>query len=361
MKCSDTLSAFVLLLLFSTAAWSQVDSLTDDDIIEIKTKVEVTFFDYQRIMNELADPKMLKIYRDSVIAESDEIFTEDAKIEVDYDSAYLPPQMPYEVNVKKYLGDFYTYYQRDNNRNRMNVYYTNRRISDIKWNEEEGFYYVIVDFRSIYDGLVPQERVATFKAEQVEDQWKTWITYIKFKDSPGQDTKGSVVNAKQDAAGQQQVQKQGEAGDAPAQGMPEAEAKITLNELADGGKKGKAYKISWQLPEDNPVSVLLLPEEGNAKPVVTAYQTDRLEWTIDKKIKSGKYQIKVLDEQMLTSVTSAPFRISSRFPLGLKLAIGAGVGFYLVQTARHDWNVAWPLKTEPEEIPEPVRPRYDEN
>lgn len=353
MNHLNTWLGFTLLLLFCTKAWGQTDNLTDEDIVEIKLAAERSFSDYQRIMNDLANPKMLNIYRDSVIAESDDIFTENAKIEVDYDSAYLPPHMPYEVAIEKYLGDFYTYYHRDNSRNRVNVYYTNRRLSDVKWDEEEGSYYLTIDYTSIYDGLLPQQRIATFKADKANGEWKARITYIKFKNlSREQDDEKDdpIGHAGQETAVRQEVQKQEDTHDESAQDNSAGD--IELNELADGGKKGEKYVISWQLPEDDhPVSVLLLPKAGAAQPIATAHIADRLEWTIDKEIKPGKYQIKVLDEQMLASVTSPQFRISSRFPLGLKLAIGAGVGYYLVQTVRHDWNFAWPFGTSDVSVP----------
>lgn len=341
-------------MLLTPRAVSQVDSLTDDDIVAIKMAAERSFSDYQRIMNELADPKMLSIYRDSVIAESGQIFTENAKIEIDYDASYLPPHIPYEVDVEKYLGDFYTYFQRDDGRNRVNIYYTNRQISDVQWSEEDEFYYLTIDYTSIYDNLLPQQRVATFKADKVNGQWKTWITYIKFKDSPKAPdavTDEPIINARQNPAGRQQATEQEEAQDISVQGA--AAGQISLNKLADGGKKGKQYMISWQMPEEHPVSVLLLPDEGTAIPIATSHMANRLAWNIDQDIKPGKYQIKVLDEQMMTSVTSPEFRINRRFPLALQLAIGAGVGYYLVQTVRHDWSFAWPFGTP--DTPEPVK------
>lgn len=343
---------FALLMLFSIRAVSQIDSLTDDDIVAIKMSAEHSFSDYQRIMNELANPRMLSIYRDSVIAESDEIFTEHAKIEVDYDSAYLPPHMPYEVDVEKYLGDFHTYFQKEDNKSRVNIYYTNRYISEVKWNEEDGFYYLTIQYTSIYDGLLPQKRVATFRAEKPDEQWQTKITYIKFKDllkESDTSTDNPIAKAGEDTA-RQQAPKQEENRNTADQGA--SVGQISLNELADGGKKGKKYLISWQPPYDHPVSILLLPDEGEAQTIASSHVANRLAWTIDQDLKSGKYQIKVLDEQMMTSITSPQFRISSRFPLALKLAIGAGAGFYLVQTVRHDWNFAWPFGTS--DTPEPV-------
>lgn len=343
-----------MLMVFCTKAWSQTASLADDDIVDIKLAAERSISDYQRIMNDLVNPELLNIYRDSIIAESDELFAENAKIEVDYDSAYLPTHMPYEVDVDKYLGDFYTYYKGDNSPDRMSVYYTNRSTSDVKWDEEEEFYYLTINYTSVYAGLPPQERIATFKAEQVDDLWKARITYIKFKDSPEDHdsiTDKAIRSGVQETAALQQIQQQGITSDKSVQNT--SEKSISLNELADGGMKGERYLISWQLPEKHPVSVLLLSNEGAAQPIATDHIADRLEWPINKDIKPGKYQIKVLDEQMRTSVTSPPFRISSRFPVGLKLAIGIGVGYYLAQTVRHEWDFSWPFAIS--EVSEPVK------
>ncbi len=317
-----------LMLLTGISSSAQVNRLTDDDIVAIKTAAEDDFSAYQKIMNTLTDAKTLSIYLDSIIASSRQIFTENAKIEVDYDSAYLPPQLPYEVSVEKYLGDFYVYHQKE--QGTAQIYYTNRRISDMQWDTQEKIFYLTLSYTSVYEGLPPQERVATFRADKIDEQWEAKITYIKFKNSPQRpEEEQQTVSSTQQSR----------------------EAQISLNELAQGGKKGKQYLISWALPEDHPVSVLLLPQEGSPQSIVTSHRADRLNWTIDQDVKPGKYQLKVLDENKMTSVTSPPFRISSQFPLGLKLAVGVGAGFYLVQTIRNDWNFAWPFAKSKETEP----------
>ncbi len=460
MKTVWTLSLVVWML--PAIAQSQIDSLTDDDIVSIKTDADRSFFDYYRIMNELADPKIPKFYRDSVIAESKDFFTENARIQVDYDTAYLPPNLPYEVSVEKYLGDFNAYYQNNDIQNRLQLYYTNRYTSDIEWDEEDDFYYLTISYTSVYGDIMPQERVATLRADKVDGEWETFITYIKFENAPEEDVrldarlevppkevpqkvarleklphevvpveappeealrevvrqaapvevlvqevandsawltlarqaadsirrqrfdqawpllqqsialdstaynlrllgyyyeseerweqalaayqKSEELGRRQDTSYQdartaaairrvsQQFDQQQEAAhplpdtssNEPVR-QPVRQTRIDLNQLATGGRRGKEYTIDWQLPEENPVSVLLLQEGKPAQPVRRAYEASSLDWKINLDTKPGTYQLRVLDEQGWASVTSAPFRISPRFPLGLKIGVSAGV------------------------------------
>ncbi len=457
MKTLLTLITILWLLLPATAQ-SQTDSLTDDDIIAIKTDADRSFFDYYRIMNELADPKIPKFYRDSVIAESKNFFADNARIQVDYDTANLPPRLPYEVNVEKYLGDFSIYYQKNNIQNRIRIYYTNRYTSDIHWNEEDDVYYLTISYTSVYGDLMPQERIATLRADKIDGEWETFITYIKFENAPEETTslkevpekvapleapleevvndsawlmvarqaadsirhqrfdqawpllqqsialdstaynlrllgyyyeseerwqqalaayqKSEALGVRQDTSYQdartraairrvsQRLEQQQAVSQPPADTtsnapvrQPAAQTRIELNQLAAGGRRGKDYTIDWQLPKENPVSVLLLQEGKPAQPVRQAYEASSLDWTISLDTKPGTYQLRVLDEQGQASVTSAPFRISPRFPLGLKIGVSAGVlaGYMILAKSQG----IFPFSSNIEDPVTPVDPKPD--
>ena len=339
--------AVFCLLLFVNQAKSQTDKLTDEDIIRIKKTAEQHLSEYQNVMNRLIQPDLLNMVRVAIIKDGVALFTEHARLEVDYDTAYFLPNLTYEVSAQKYLGDFAAYH------NKMNrVVYTDRKISSINKKYPENFYYLTISFTSVYDRLPPQARVATFRAVQKANQWQVYITYVKFKASPGSpfaflDTDEDADNAATNALP--------ESGVNMMQKKSALKSQLLLNNLTSGGKRGKRYLIGWRLPQDDAVSVQLLSQGEIIKTITTGQEANLLQWTIDEDTRPGSYQLKVVDEKNMASVTSPAFRISRRFPMALRIGLGVAAGFYVVQAIRNDWNFGWPFngrEAPPEKLPE---------
>lgn len=357
--CYMTMLGILLLAIQAKAQIEQrlPDSLTDDDIITIKTMAERQLSDYQDVMNRLIEPDLLNIVRVSIVKDGMALFTENARIEVDYDTTYFPPNLTYEVEIQKYLGDFATYHEQMNQ-----VIYTDRIISDIKWKNPENFYYLTINFTSIYDDLPPQRRVATFKARREGKQWQTRITYIKFKTSPGSPL--AFIDAQEDAPTEDTTAIQTVPTNrlSIVQEKAEAQNQVFLNNLSSGGRRGKRYLVGWHLPQDDAVSVQLLNQGDVVKTIITEQEANLLQWTIDAATKPGKYRLKVVNERNMTSVTSPAFTISRRFPMALRIGMGVAAGFYIVQAARNDWNFGWPFgggetpEVPPGEFPELPEP-----
>ncbi|MEQ9437495.1 MAG: GPI anchored serine-threonine rich family protein [Cyclobacteriaceae bacterium] len=162
-----------------------VDSLTEDDIVAIKQRVEQTFQNYQKLMLDLGNPRISKIYQDKDIndsydlSNSDRIFlNSQVRISRDYDSDFLPPKEPYFNPVKVYLERFFLDYQGQNLDDEVPIYFISNDLSDVK-EVEEGLYATIL-FTSRYGDMIPQERRVTFSIEKNNAQWRAYITSIVF-------------------------------------------------------------------------------------------------------------------------------------------------------------------------------------
>jgi hypothetical protein len=160
------------------------DTLSDDDIYEMKSSAERTLQDYASAMRELINPRISKAYRDRMINEfvtpgNRQIFVDSAYIVYDYEPEHLPPLMMKERPVRTYLNDFNAFYQGNDSQERLSVYFSLRRIHDVEL--EGNSYYIILDFESQYGDQLPQPRRATMQLiPQGDGEWQALISYVKF-------------------------------------------------------------------------------------------------------------------------------------------------------------------------------------
>lgn len=163
------------------------DTLSDDDIYEMKSSAERTLQDYVAAMRELINPRISKAFRDRMINEfvtpgNRQIFVDSSYIVYDYESDHLPPLMIKERPVRTYLNDFNAFYQGNDSQERLSIYYSLSRIHDIEFDGNN--YYIILDYESQYGNQLPQPRRATMQLIQRDGQWQALISYAKFNTEP---------------------------------------------------------------------------------------------------------------------------------------------------------------------------------
>ncbi|MEM6844450.1 MAG: Ser-Thr-rich GPI-anchored membrane family protein [Bacteroidota bacterium] len=187
------------LSLWATSALAQAtDTLSDDDIYEMKTSAERTLQDYASAMRELINPRISKAFRDRMITEfvtpgNRQIFVDSAYIVYDYEQNHLPPLAMKERQVRTYLNDFNVFFQGDNSQERMGIYYSIRKTHDIEFDGKN--YYIILDFESQYGDQLPQPRRATMQLVETSGQWEALISYVKFNlelDSPDEEAPSAL-------------------------------------------------------------------------------------------------------------------------------------------------------------------------
>ncbi|MEM8965665.1 MAG: hypothetical protein AAGE93_04545 [Bacteroidota bacterium] len=172
-----------LSLWATTASAQATDTLSDDDIYEMKSSAERTLQDYASAMRELINPRISKAFRDRMITEfvtpgNRQIFVDSAYVVYDYEQNHLPPLAMKERPIRTYLNDFNVFFQGDNSQERMGIYYSLRTIHDQEFDGEN--YYIILDFESQYGDQLPQPRRATMQLVEISGQWKALISYVKF-------------------------------------------------------------------------------------------------------------------------------------------------------------------------------------
>lgn len=169
----------------------------------MKKGAERALQDYNAAMRELINPRISKSYHDRIVTEfttpgNRQIFTEGAYVVYDYDGDYLPPLDAKERPVRTYLTDFNIFYQGTAAQQTLEVYHSLQRIYEVQ-QDAEG-YYLIVDFESLYGGLLPQPPRATLRLQQQKDRWKALISYVKFNIEQGapiaEDMKPATVSAR---------------------------------------------------------------------------------------------------------------------------------------------------------------------
>ncbi len=177
------LTIAITLLASQSRAQEALDTLSDDDIVDMTTSAERTLQDYASAMRELINPRISKAYRERMINEfvtpgNRQIFVDSSYIVYDYEQDHLPPLMMKERPVRTYLNDFNAFYQGNDSQERLDIYYSLRRIHDIEFDGNN--YYIILDFESQYGNQIPQPRRATMKLVRRSGSWEALISYVKF-------------------------------------------------------------------------------------------------------------------------------------------------------------------------------------
>ena len=327
---------FMLLLLMLPVipVRAQQDSLSDDTIYAMKKAAERALQDYNAAMRELVNPRISKSYRDRIVAElttpgNRQIFTPEAYVVYDYDSDYLPPLDTKERPVRTYLTDFNIFYQGTTAQQTLDVYYSLQRIYDAQ-QDAEG-YYVIIDFESLYGGLLPQPRRATLRLRQQKNRWKALISYVKFniaREAP----------ATEAAAPAPVVVQQVQEPETVAEEAAPEEAETSTKEASDESFRGrflgirgsyarrKTYRIAWQTPSEQAVSLDLYQGQKLVKPLQTKLTGDEYTWQVPKSLPKGSnYRFQLTPASSGSPVQSGVFRIKKKTPWGIYVGVSVAV------------------------------------
>ena len=354
---------FMLLLLtwFGSTAQAQQDSLSDDTIYAMKKGAERAIQDYNAAMRELINPRISKSYRDRIVSEfttpgNRQIFTEGAYVVYDYDGDYLPPLDTKERPVRTYLTDFNIFYQGTTAQQTLDVYYSLQRIYDVQ-QDAEG-YFVIVDFESLYGGLLPQPRRATLRLQpQPTDRWKALISYVKF--NIAQET--PEADAIAPAPVSQPIQPLAEAAEtppaAPETAEPPSDENIKATDETFSGRflgaqdrytRGKTYRIAWSTSPQQPVSLDLYQGPNLVELLQADLTSNEYTWKVPKELPKGSnYRFQLQPESAGSPIQSGVFRIKKKTPWGIYIgvsvaAVAAAVYFLLPDDPGPDPSVVDP-------------------
>ena len=341
----------LLLTCFAISVQAQQDSLSDDAIYAMKKGAERALQDYNAAMRELINPRISKSYRDRIVTEftspgNRQIFTEGAYVVYDYDSDYLPPLDPKERPVRTYLTDFNIFYQGTTAQQTLDVYYSLQRIYDVQ-QDAEG-YYVIIDFESLYGGLLPQPRRATLRLQPQDKRWKALISYVKFNIAQEAPDKEDLAPA---AVPSQPVEPVAEVKEPVIRKDPETETKTaeapsesdsSSIEVLSGGflgiqnryTRGKTYRIAWSASPPQPISLDLYQGQNLVKPLQPDLTGSEYTWQVPKELPKGANYRFQLRPESGSPLESGVFRIKKKTPWGIYIgvsvaAVAAAVYFLL--------------------------------
>ncbi len=347
---ANRLIIFMLLLLTTSRLSAQAlqDSLGDDTIYAMKKGAERALQDYNAAMRELINPRISKSYRDRIVTEfttpgNRQIFTPESYVVYDYDGDYLPPLDTKERPVRTYLTDFNIFYQGTTAQQTLEVYYSLQRIYDVQ-KDAEG-YYLIVDFESLYGGLLPQPRRATLRLQQQKNRWKALISYVKFnieQEDP------YTTNPEPTTA----VPDQNEPLVTETKDAPVAEAQ-TPEVLPDddttnpteaftgrfvGLKKrytqGKPYRVAWSTSSKQPLALDLYQGQNLVKPLQQDLTGNEYTWQVPKDLPKGNYRFQLRPESTGSPLESGVFRIKKKTPWGIYVGVSVAavaVAVYFLQ------------------------------
>ncbi len=344
---------FLLLLLtwLDVTAQAQQDSLSDDTIYAMKKGAERALQDYNAAMRELINPRISKSYRDKIVTEfttpgNRQIFTPEAYVVYDYDSDYLPPLDTKERPVRTYLTDFNIFYQGTTAQQTLDVYFSLQRIYDVQ-QDAEG-YYLIVDFESLYGGLLPQPRRATLRLQSQQNRWKALISYVKFNIEQEAPDKEDAAPA---AMPSRPVEPVAEEEEPVIREDPETETRTAVApsesdsssiEVLSGGfrgiqdryTRGKTYRIAWSASPPQPVSLDLYQGQNLVKPLQQDLTGGEYTWQVPKELPKGANYRFQLRPESGSPLESGVFRIKKKTPWGIYIgvsvaAVAAAVYFLL--------------------------------
>ncbi len=364
---------FMLLLIISYRGAAQVseDSLSDDTIYAMKKGAERALQDYNAAMRELINPRISKSYRDKIVTEfttpgNRQIFTEGAYVVYDYDGDYLPPFDTKERPVRTYLTDFNIFYQGTTAQQTLDVYYSLQRIYDVQ-QDAEG-YYLIVDFESLYGGLLPQPRRVTLRLQpESADRWKALISYVKFnigQEASGKEDAVPAAATPQPVAEVEEPAVREDPETETTEASPEGESAST--EVFSGGflgvqdrySRGKTYRVAWNASPQQPVSLDLYRGQKLIKPLQANLTSGEYTWQVPKDLPKGSnYRFQLQPESSGSPLESGVFRIKKKSPWGIYIGVSvavvaAAVYFLLPDNAGPDAPVDTPSRlTDPPKVP----------
>lgn len=330
---------FMLLLLtwFGSTAQAQQDSLSDDTIYAMKKGAERAIQDYNAAMRELINPRISKAYRDRIVSEfttpgNRQIFTEGAYVVYDYDGDYLPPLDTKERPVLTYLTDFNIFYQGTTAQQTLDVYYSLQRIYDVQ--QDAQGYYVIVDFESLYGGLLPQPRRATLRLQPQENRWKALISYVKFNIGQEAPNKGDAAPAAATPQPVAEIEEPAVREDPETEttdAFPERESASTeafsgsFLGVQDRYTRGKAYRVAWDASPSQPVSLDLYQGQNLVRLLQQDLTGGEYTWQVPKDLPKGTNYRFQLRPESGSPRQSGVFRIKKKTPWGIYIGVSVAV------------------------------------
>ena len=208
-----TIGLCCTILLFSNGMSQNAMALSQRDSMLIRNLSLVQLEQFGTLLNNITHQETYpEDFEDfvhvSVNGSRRIFFNSQATIQADLDPDVPPGQ---EVNfrevqeVSDYLSDFRTFYASGV---RNSVFLENPLVSDIKFSEALGYFYMKIKYSSRFErnhttknkAFPTRTRIAQFRIDQVGGKWRSFITSIRFF-SPNDNDKYREANAREKAFG----------------------------------------------------------------------------------------------------------------------------------------------------------------
>ena len=330
----------VLLYVFTSLSVSaQKMNISYPEKLEIKKRAELKIEEFEELLNYIADPTRSRGAVDKAILSSytdgeffkQVFYNEEVRIEED-----ITPNISAkgrvsvsDVTVPTYLNDFKLYYEKQREKS---IFFENLVFSDVLQGD---FPYIIVSYDSRFNGVhrelksqayLPQKRRATLRAEydQENDRWQLWIIGVNY----------AIGEAPPSFPSEEQIEQE-EAPTNPT--LP-----IQFSSIPASIKKGRTLALDWNNPVEN-AELILYKDEKPISEIKEQLNGNQWNWTVNQKPGKG-YSIMLYEPSTQKSIKTSPFRIKSKFPLAVKVAIPVVVVGYFIMANQNDW---FPFKEEP--------------
>ena len=305
--------------------------------LEIKKRAELKIEEFEELLNYIADPTRIRGAVDKAILSSytdgeffkQVFYNEEVRIEED-----ITPNISAngrvsvsDVTVPVYLNDFKLYYEKQREKS---VFFENLVFSDVLQGD---FPFIIVSYDSRFNGAhrelksqayLPQKRRATLRADydQENDRWQLWMIGVNY----------AIGEAPPPFPSEEQTEQE-EATPTPPLQFSDIPARI---------RKGRTLALDWNNPVENAELVLYKDDQpvGDIKEQLNGNQWN---WTVNQKPGKG-YSIMLYEPSTQKSIKTSPFRIKSKFPLAVKVAIPVVVVGYVIMAKQNNWP---PFKEKP--------------
>lgn len=355
--------------------------LTCEEKLEIKKRAQLKLEELEALLRFVADPTRSRGAVDQAIKSSytdgrffKQVFY-DSTVRVENDILpYMDASSESDITVEAYLSQFKLFYEKSRE---ATIFFENLWFSDIQRNQ---FIYMVVSYESRFTGTHRelkgkayqlQRRSATLRAEYntALDHWEVWIVGVTFRREnslpsfPADPCNNLSVADPVDINPPASVTVDTATADIPAvNALPETES-LHFTKVPQRYKQGRKYNITWNPSIDTSASLSLYQEGMLVKTLKEDVSGNAFVWEVPKTVEKGKnYQFQLgsvsselnaLDGQ--ATISSVPFRIGPRFPLGLKVGISAGVlaGYVLFAKSQGLFPFDDTKPTDLEELPSP--------
>ncbi len=323
--------------------------LTCQEKLEIKKRAQLKLEEFEALLRFVADPTRSRGAVDQAIKSSytdgkyfKQVFY-DSSVRIENDMLpYMDASSESDITVEAYLSQFKLFYEKSRE---ATVFFENMWFSDILENQ---FIYMVVTYESRFTGThrelkdmtyQPQPRSATLRADYntALDHWEVWIAGVTFRREntlpsfPADPCNTLSVADPVDINPPAEVAVDTATADVPAvTDLSETES-LHFTKVPHQYKQGRKYNITWNPPIDTALSLSLYQQGTLVKTLKENISGRAFSWEVPKTVEKGKnYQFQLGPVRAegaggQAAITSVPFRIGPRFPLGLKVGISAGV------------------------------------